>query len=451
MTLIIFLLNFTIPSDFPINDYYEYLQVRGFAEQNFIKPYRLTFITEEIKNLLISDWQWKAADRHIISYFSKLINKPESFAYQLGMNAHYSIDDRYGAAIDIRTSGRLAKSIGFSQALQISRANIIDSAGPYPWKDLQAYISEGLIIIDPGNISWEIGRRNLNFSWSDNNSLILSSAKEGYDGILMTINGNFYEFHSQFSILDADGNKYITLHRIALKIRNNINIGFTEALLFSGNFEPLYLNPFVPYYLAQWGMRRDDNIMWMFDVRLHIFKSYLSGELLIDDYMYENDPYPDKIGYRLQLKSFIAHPVLFKAVYTMVDKWVYTQRYPQNVYEHKGLPLGFPLGNDVDQLSIVIKYFTDCFIHPSLSIDLVRKGEGSLFLPYEEEGGTWQPPFPSGNVEEQLKVFAGTDINAFRTFFLRSEIGIQWTDNLDHYPGLDRSELIFAAKVWLFF
>src|SRR4030042_1387248 len=216
--LIIFLLNFTVPIDFPISEHFEYLQVRGFTEQNFIQPNSIHFINDQINGLLISDWMWKPADRQIIGYFTKLITKPESFSYLLGMNAHYSMDALYGAMIDIRTSGRLANNVGFRQALRISRTHVVDRTGPYPWKDLQAYISEGTIIVDPGPVSWEIGRRNLNLSWFDNTSLILSPASEGYDGILMTINGSFYEFHSFFSMLDASDNRFITLHRLALKI-----------------------------------------------------------------------------------------------------------------------------------------------------------------------------------------------------------------------------------------
>lgn len=447
--LIILLLNLTIPADFPINDYYEYLQVRGYTEQNFVRPNNIDFITGQINDLLINDWTWKPIDRRIIGYFRRLITKTGSFSYLLGLNGHYSIDNLYGGYADIRTAGRLNNVITYSQALRITRANIIDSTGPYPWKNLQAYINEGLVIIEPGMIRWEIGRRNLNLSWSGDNSLMLSGTSEGHDGILMAINGSYYEFHSFFGILNAVENRFITLHRLALRIKNVINIGFSEALLFSGEFEPLYASPFVPYYLAQWGMRRDDNIMWLFDARVHMLRSYFSAELLIDDYMYENDPYPDKLAYRLQLKSFPFYPVMIKAGYTMVDKWVYTQRDPQNVYQNKGIPLGFPLGNDVDQSTVTIKYFTGMNVHPSVNLDFIRKGEGSIFLPYEEEGGGWQPPFPSGIVTEQLKIYVGVDIFLLRTFFLRSDIGYEWLRNTDHQAGNNSEDLIFNAKIWL--
>ncbi len=448
--LILLLFNFTIPAEFPYNAYYEYLQVRGFTEQNFVLPNTFALMTEEFNNLLIADWQWRPVDHHIIGYFGKLITKTGNFSGLLGVNAHYEIDDNYGAMIDLRTRGKLSNTVSFSQALRISRTDPIDSAGPYPWKDLQAYIGESRMIFNSGIVDWEIGRRNLNLSWFDENSLMLSSAPEGYDGIFMAINGGFYEFHSFFGVLDIVNNKYITLHRLALKFRHDINIGFSEALLFSGNFEPLYLNPFVPYYLAQWGIRRDDNIMWLIDARIRFFKSLISGELLIDDYMYENDPYPDKLAYRLQIKSFPVYPVMVKAVYTMVDKWVYTQRYPQNVYENKGLPLGFPLGNDVDQISISVKYFTDRGLHPSLNADIVRKGEGSIYLPYEEEGSDWQPPFPSGVVEQQLKLFAGIDIVLLRAFYLQSKIGYHWIKNADHQIGNNSGDVLFNAKIWTF-
>jgi hypothetical protein len=256
------------------------------------------------------------------------------------------------------------------------------------------------------------------------------------------IPGRYLEFHNIFTVLDASQNRYMVVHRIGLRLRNFLSVGFSEALLFGGTLEPVYMNPFLPYYLSQWGIDRDDNIMWCFDLSIRAYNSRLYGELLIDDYMYEDDPYPDKLAYRIGIKSVLFNHFFMRAEYTFVDKWVYTHHHEENVYARDGYPLGFPSGNDVDKVTLAIKYMTVFGLYPDIRISYTRKGEGSIFLPYEEEGGDWTPPFPSGIVEKNFEVTVGLQYVFRYNFYIQCEAGKRYYTNRNHISGNDDNETI---------
>lgn len=447
--LLFILLSYTIPFDSPIMDNIEYLQIKGLVDIPSIRPYELEWIVPQIDELLINDVEINEIDRKIISSFNPLLIKNENFSSLFHLKGEYQKNPKfYYGFLNFRLGGQLVNNIRFSQALRFQRASEIDSFGPKPWKNFQVYLTEGLVKFNLAKIKFDIGRRNLLLGYGDENGLLLSLDPQGYDGFLLFIPVRYFEFYNIFSVLNASENRYISIHRIGLNIKRFLKLGFSEAILFGESLEPLYLNFFLPYYLAQWGADRDDNIMWFFDAQLKLFNSIIYGELLIDDYMYEDDSFPDKLAYKLGSKSLILNSLLLKINYTFVDKWVYTQRYRINTYERNGYPLGFPLGNDVDRVSFSIKFMNRYGLYPGFKIDYMRKGEGSIFLPYEEEGGDWNPPFPSGIVEKKLEIKLGLDYTLKYNFYIKADVGKQYWTNYNHISGNDMDDTIFNIALW---
>ena len=446
--LAFFLLAYTMPLDSPYMEYIEYLQVRGLAEIPYARPYELGWVVQQIDYLLMNDAEQTTLDRRIMSEFTPLITRNEDFSYLLHGNIHYADPEYYRGFIDYRASGRLAPHTRFTHGLRFQRASDIDSAGPRPWKDIQVYLAEGLVQVEYGNVIIDVGRRNFLLGYGDDSGLLLSPRSQGYDGFMVRVPLRYFEFSNIFTVLDASPNRFLTIHRIGLHLKRFLNIGFSEALLFGSTFEPLYLNPFFPYYLSQWGIRRDDNVMWCFDAQIRLAGTLFSTELLIDDYMYEDDPYPDKLAYRVRMASFLLDRLLTKISYTFVDKWVYTKDDTITVYELNGVSLGFPLGNDVDQITGSITYVNTSPLWPYLRLVYTRKGEGSIHLPYEEEGGDWTPPFPSGTVEKTLETTIGARVMVHRMFVLRGEVGrISWK-NYQHTAGNDDDDTFFTITLW---
>jgi hypothetical protein len=188
--------------------------------------------------------------------------------------------------------------------------------------------------------------------------------------------------------------------------------------------------------------------MWCFDAQIRLAHTIFSAELLIDDYMYEDDPYPDKLAYKAGIATFLFDRLLTRISYTFVDKWVYTKDDSITVYENNGVPLGFPLGNDVDRLSVSMSYVNTSPVWPSVGLTYTRKGEGSIYLPYEEEGGNWNPSFPSGIVEKKLELSIGARVLFLSRFVFRGEVGrVSWS-NYQHTAGQEEEEIFFDLTLW---
>lgn len=447
--LLFILFCYTIPHDSPIMDNIEYLQIRGLIDIPSIRPYEAEWVISQIDELLINDVKLNPLDRKIISLFNLILTKNQDFSYLVHLSGAYQLEPEYGHGfLDARLAGQLAKNIRFSQALRLQRASDIDTSGPKPWHEFQVYLTEGLMKMESGIIHFDIGRRNYLLGFGDDNDLLFSLDSQGYDSYLLFIPTRYFEFFNIFSVLDISQSRYISIHRIGIDLKKFLKLGFSETLLFGQSLEPLYLNPFLPFYLSQWGLDRNDNIMWCFDIQLRLFKSILYGELLIDDYMYEDDPYPNKLAYKIGFKSVVLNNFLVKMNYTFVDKWVYTHRIQDNIYVRGTHPLGFPLGNDVDQLSCSVKFMNQFGLYPKLEIEYVRKGQGSIFLPYEQEGGTWTPSFPSGIVEKKLQIDFGFDYTLRCNFYLKVKAGQRFWRNHGHLSGNDLNDTTFDLSLW---
>ncbi|OPX17717.1 hypothetical protein BXT86_05010 [candidate division WOR-3 bacterium 4484_100] len=449
--LLIILFSYTIPIDLPITENIEYLQLRGFIELSWVRPYEKDWLVEQLDQLLMRDEKLNDIDRRILAYFNPLLTKSEDFSTVIYLQSGFQSKPRYYyGLINEVLGGNLFSKVSFGQGIKILRANQLDSLGPKPWKNFQTYQTEGFIRWNYPRIKFYLGRRNFLLGYGPMDGLLLSRDPEGYDGFYLYIPGRLYEFQAIFTVLDLKEIRYLAIHRIGLRLKNFLRLGFSEAILFGHQLEPAYLNIFLPYYLSQWGTDRDDNILWCFDWSLSAYNSQFYGEFLIDDYMYEDDPYPDKLGYRLGLKSLL-NILLLKVDYTFVDKWVYTQRHPINTYERNGHPLGFPLGNDVDRIAGAIKIITKFGFYPIVSITYIRKGEGSIFLPFEEEDGDWNPPFPSPVVERKLEIELGIDYLSRYNLCIQFKAGKRTWYNYNHIPDNYRNQPFIRISGSLFF
>jgi hypothetical protein len=456
--LALFLFFYTISFDSPVMDNVEYLQVKGLIDIPSIRPYEMRWLVSQIDELLLNDGKLNKVDRKIISSFNPFLIKKEDFSTLFHLTGTYqSSPELYYGLTGYRLGGRLADNIEYSHGGRIRRASKLDSLAGQKWRNFQPYMNEGLITFHVERTRCDIGRRNFLLGPGDDNSLLLSLDPQGYDGFLLFIPFRYFEFYKIFSVLNAARNRYLSIHRIGLNIRRFLKLGFSEAILFSESLEPLYLNPLLPYYLSQWGIDRDDNIMWCFDAQLSLYNSVIYGEFLIDDYMYEDDPYPHKTAYKIGFKSLILNNFLVKMNYTFVDKWVYTHKrlintYVRDTYVYlpdSGFPVGFPLGNDVDQVSFSIKFMNQYGLYPGLYIKQVRKGEGSIYLPYTEEGGSLNPPFPSGVVEKKFDILVGLDYIFKYNFFIETHVGKRYWTNKGHISADDTDDFLFDISLWV--
>ncbi len=444
-----------IPFDSPLNNTLEYFQTRGLTPVYLIQPVDWSDVLADIETLLVKDEMLNPVDRGMFIFFGPFFKKNNLFNTTFTLNAGKKSTEFFGN-FDFQAARALQKHCTFAQGIRFHFTSQPDYAGPKPWKDIvQAYLNEGYIKFADNQTIFVVGRRNLLLGPNTDYSLLLSPAREGYDGILFSHHGKYYAFHTTFSVLDARKMRFLATHRIGL-VLNKLQLGFSESILWAHDLEPLYLNPLLPYYLSQWGMDRNDNIMWSFDGIVNLRQTLIFGELLIDDYQFSEPPagyteYPHKLAFQLGLKKILGEKLFVKLRYTFVDKWVYSHELPYNTYEDDSLCLGFPLGNDVDQLGFDLRFYGIRKLFPKIKFEFVRKGEGNIYLPYEIERGPAYPPFPSGIVEKSIDILIGLTYSPQSFLHINCEVGKKYFYNFAHHPSQNKTENQLNVYGWLIF
>jgi len=217
-------------------------------------------------------------------------------------------------------------------------------------------------------------------------TLLLSDNSEGFDAVDLELNYKRVELQSFFGVLSADQKRYISGHRLGIKLPWNIGLGFSETVVYQANqIDPAYMNPLLPYYANQWNQRDDDNVLWSADIRWTPglgFSTY--GELLMDDVQYEQDPpAPQKLG--CLLGGHWADPAGLpdsdlKIEWAGNQKWVYTHRRYGNRYVGADTVniLGHWVGTDADALDMVLEHRFHPRLNVGLGYQMERHGEGRI-------------------------------------------------------------------------
>jgi hypothetical protein len=249
--------------------------------------------------------------------------------------------------------------------------------------------------------------------------------------------------------------RYLSGHRINLKLKFGLEMGVSEVVLYGGkdrDLEPYYVNPLLPFYGEQHNRRKDDNILWGFDLTLSSFKNKeVYFELLVDDFQYDFESEPHQTGFQLGLKyadPFGLERSWFNAEYTKVNNWVYGQNKPWNVYTYHGRGIGSVLGPDADRWHLGLLYHLTRELDLAFSAEYRRKGEGRIdvaqtsAVPYSEK-------FPTGLVEYTSQHRLTLTYQPGARFKLDLWLGHLRIKNLDNQSGEDLSDLVVGARAAL--
>ena len=201
---------------------------------------------------------------------------------------------------------------------------------------------------------------------------------------------------------------FLATHRMVVRGEWG-SVGLGEAVVYSSVLpDPVYVNPLMPYYLAQHSERSNDNVLWLLDGVHHVRPGITAyWEFLIDDLQYERSTEnPDKYGLTLGGSWYGAVRGLdaeLTAEYTNVRNWTYTHMHTQHRFVQDEQPIGFELGPDAD------RFRAEFVFHPTVkwsvgaTYEHARKGDGRIAEPFEPNE-IYEPAFPSGVVETTDRV-----------------------------------------------
>ena len=297
------------------------------------------------------------------------------------------------------------------------------------------------------------GRERLQYKIGYRNGLIMSGIARPVD---MFYRIDYHVWRVYYSALAGqltdDGKRYISLKRLAFRIAHNLQIGGTEGVMYYDD-PTAYINPLMFFYLVhRHRPTNQDNLIATFDISYTPFKTLnLYGVFLDDDYiMFEGGA--SKYGYLVGLykTELLSQRLDFRFEYTNVRKWTYTHVSHVNAWEYRNVPFGFWLGPDADELYSKIDYYLSPSTCLSLNFDRVRKGEGVLDVPWEDDPTQdKKPPFPSGVVEKST----GGWLDIYRElgrFSLRGRVGYRFVKNAHNEPGeLDNYFLHLVVNLYL--
>ncbi|MDZ7332159.1 MAG: capsule assembly Wzi family protein [candidate division KSB1 bacterium] len=404
-------------------------------------------------------------ERHLVSWSEHdyTIHADFDFGFRLDVNR----GDQYPKAE--RTShttlggvlrGQLKNSLGFHvfvrntihRGLESVERNFDPSRGtPINYAGKNAYTDEAIAYL-VWKLPWfqlQIGRDRAKWGPGYHGSLMLSAQNPLFDIIKLTAQYRRFNFTSLHAHLNSSlGKKYLAAHRLEIQVTPWLLLAGSEAVVYGNRgIEFQYLNPLMPYHVAEHHLGDRDNNTIGFDVTMfpvRTLKTYF--ELFIDDYTLSRSVflyYGNKFAFLaggLWLDPLGLTNSDLRIEYARVEPFVYTHERPINIYQNYNQCMGHWLGPNADDWFFETNYSPNRDLRFSGSIDLIRKGAGQLTRPWDIPDGT-RKRFLSGVVEKRQIFGLKVTDQIFRDAFL--SLNAYWinSQNLQQIKGknaLDR-------------
>ena len=245
--------------------------------------------------------------------------------------------------------------------------------------------------ISSSNPSFQQFRINKKFQYKESQIYFTYLIGSLVSGIIDSAKMNNFFLDIDDNIRRPNVERYVALHRLDLKLKNNFRIGFYEKIIFGARSIPFeYLNPIVPYWSIQHSLGDLDNLIMGFDFTYLFRNMRIIGSFFMDEW----DPYKtfnknnrNWFGYQLGLSYLpeaFTDKVLFKLEYTKLDPRVYNHRFDINTPSHHDYNLGFWTGGHARDVWLSMVYFMSDFSSITLSLEDTKIGSQSIYNQYND-------------------------------------------------------------------
>ena len=163
--------------------------------------------------------------------------------------------------------------------------------------------------------------------------------------------------------------RYIVNHRLDIKIKDNLRVGFYEQVIIGHYLPLLYLVPTMPFWSAQHALGDTDNLQMGFDIEYLVNNNRFYGAFLMDEWApfdTFNSNHHNWFGGQVGFSHLFSNKFLLKLEYTRIEPQVYTHDDPINIPYHYDYPIGYWSGGDSED--IIVKFF--CPINNSTDFTL---------------------------------------------------------------------------------
>jgi hypothetical protein len=269
--------------------------------------------------------------------------------------------------------------------------------------------AEAYVAFQLWHVEVQAGRMQAHWGPGWRGGLLLSRNAPLFDAFRLTVpfrRVSFSALHAFLTRLGAP--RYLAAHRLEVQIANWLTVAGSESVLYGGrDVEFSYLNPLMPYHVAEHHLGDRDNNMMSFDVvAFPVGNVRAYAELLLDDMSLSKNPlryYGDKFAFVLGghwVGPLGLREAALRAEYTRIEPFVYTHYDSLNVYLHYDQIIGHWLGPDADCMALAAEYQWTRDIFTQVWAQWQRQGKGDVWAPYPE-GGSERKHFLGGTVESR--------------------------------------------------
>jgi len=289
---------------------------------------------------------------------------------------------------------------------------------------------------------FEIGRNQLSWGASSGAQLGLARQNTPVDLMRLQLNWRLFQFTYVHAHLRAAQRRYFAGHRLDVALGKTARIGVYEGVIYAGrDMEFEYLNPLMPYHIAEHQLGDRDNNVLGIDFSFYSRRdAKIYGEIFIDDLSLE---YPIGAYWGNKLAYFfgaaLARPLGWRDAdvrleYTRVDPFVYTHQDSFNVYTHSGESLGSQLGPNADRVRFALAYQPHRDVRLTSEFWHDRKGKGNLFTPHQDADGN-SKGFLKGVLETANEWRAGMTVQIRRDVYVEITYSHRDVKNFNRVAG----------------
>lgn len=234
-------------------------------------------------------------------------------------------------------------------------------------------------------------------------------------------------------------NKYLTAHRLEVNLGKGVNIGLQESVVYGQRgLELAYVNPVMFLRSAEHYLGDQDNALMGFDITLNLIEGLkFYNEFLMDDVFLKRlgtKWWGNKFAYHTSLlwvDPFGIENTSVRLGYTKIKPFVYSHRFPINVYKHYNSSLGSSLKPNSDKWNGAIDYYQTRKLYYSLEIWYDRHGTspedkivgGEINEPVPNPGDEYLG-FLKGSVEKKKGFKLRVSYEPLRNLFIAANLEI---------------------------
>jgi hypothetical protein len=442
----------TLPPYHWANPVIDQLRLRGYFSDLFLlnKPYTRSEVAVALERLLQEIEQGKhqpnSADRwrifQLTREFHELIKPAVAHNFQAGVSLieNLNVDHAEARPYGIwRTKGGFAPSPKVYLFNSTTYNQYLKDDPHYlgkRWRGFTLFTEQAFVRIQHQKWQFVLGRDFMKWGPGKDANLLISDYTRPLDQLSGRLEHHFFRCNFVLAKLDPMGinvdslverfhsvsaNRYLIAHRLDLKLRKNLQIGFSEAVLYGGpetSFDFNYLNPLLLFYGEVVNTTSvQGNILGTIDFDWFPFHgTEIYGEFLLDDIQVEltgsGDLEPNELGLLVGVQQAIGRLTL-GLEYTAITNRTYNAKLNWEKFLHRNQPIGHFLGNDFDRLKFTADYWLSQSAQLYLNHEYRRQGEGSIYREFDEpwmaysvaEG--YDEPFPTGTIQHTNLVKLG--------------------------------------------